>query len=182
VEIKSSVFKKFQNDTLFQILCRDIIDRFEIFFSGFVIALQNLKHAVFGIGELKSIILVLFAEMLTDSVKHAFIAKYNNVEKSVFQDLKFVLCEDVVLNKEEKRSYQKRIGFVPTTYVCFTIIRILFKFLPDYVPLDSFISVLIYLFGFIALLLIKVLLTLSIRGYSSLKLQGQKVRIFELIL
>ena len=175
VEIKSGVFKKFEKDKLFQILCRDIVDRFEIFFYGFVIAIQNLKHAVFGIGELNSILMVLGAEIITDYIKHAFIAKYNNVDSQMFQDFKYVLCEDIVRNKEEKRSSKRRIGFVPIPYVCFTIIRIIFKFLPYSVPLNSILGILIYFLGFLCLFALKFFLSLVINGYSSRKMKYQKV-------
>eukprot|EP01080_Neovahlkampfia_damariscottae_P000788 gene788-9038_t len=180
VEIKGGVFKKFQNDKLFQILCRDIVDRFEIFFYGFVIAIQNMKHAVFGFGEFQSILLVLAAEILTDYIKHAFIAKYNNVESSMFQDFKYVLCEDIILHKEEKRSSKKRIGFVPLPYVCFTLVRLIFKFLPHSVPLNSLMSVLAYILGFVVLFLLKVFLSLVISGYSARKLKyGKKTNQYD---
>jgi len=42
VEIKGSVFKKFEKDNLFQITCADIVERFTLTLMLFVVAFRNL--------------------------------------------------------------------------------------------------------------------------------------------
>ena len=42
VEIKGSVFKKFEKENLFQILCADIVERFQLALMLSVIALRNM--------------------------------------------------------------------------------------------------------------------------------------------
>lgn len=42
VEIKGSVFKKFEKENLFQIMCADIVERFQLALMLSVIALRNM--------------------------------------------------------------------------------------------------------------------------------------------
>lgn len=101
VELKSHIFKKFPKDQLFQIACKDIQDRFEIFYYGFVIAIQNVRSAVFGLSEFLSILTVFIAEVITDATKHAFIAKYNDISHDIFQKFRIILCSDLSKNAQK---------------------------------------------------------------------------------
>jgi hypothetical protein len=42
VEIKSTVFKKFEKDNLFQLTCADIVERFQLWLMLIIIALRNI--------------------------------------------------------------------------------------------------------------------------------------------
>lgn len=42
VEIKSTVFKKFEKDNLFQLTCADVVERFQLWHMLMIIALRNL--------------------------------------------------------------------------------------------------------------------------------------------
>ncbi|KAF7321257.1 hypothetical protein MKEN_00645400 [Mycena kentingensis (nom. inval.)] len=118
VEIKGSVFKKFEKDNLFQILCADIVERFTLTLMLLVVAFRNLVEIggsefsftegfilpksfgwVWGNNILWTIsypiLSVLISEMLVDWLKHAFITKFNHIRPSVYERYTDVLCRDL---------------------------------------------------------------------------------------
>jgi hypothetical protein len=44
VEIKSTVFKKFEKENLFQMTCADIVERFQLFLMLLIIAMRNIAE------------------------------------------------------------------------------------------------------------------------------------------
>ncbi|KAJ6609894.1 eukaryotic membrane protein family-domain-containing protein [Mycena sp. CBHHK59/15] len=118
VEIKGSVFKKFEKDNLFQITCADIVERFTLALMLCVVAFRNLIELsgsefdftegfvlpksfgwVWGDNVLWTIsypvLTVLVSEMLVDWLKHAFITKFNHIRPSVYERYTDVLCRDL---------------------------------------------------------------------------------------
>ncbi|KAI9632300.1 eukaryotic membrane protein family-domain-containing protein [Dioszegia hungarica] len=122
VEIKGSVFKKFDKENLFQILCADIVERFQLSLMLTVISLRNIlemsgseiallpKSFIRGKGLLDSILspvfFVVVSEMAVDWLKHAFITKFNHIRASVYGRFADVLAKDVLAagNLGEKRK------------------------------------------------------------------------------
>ncbi|WVO17929.1 hypothetical protein L204_105627 [Cryptococcus depauperatus] len=113
VEIKGSVFKKFEKENLFQIMCADIVERFQLSLMLTVIALRNViemsgseiaflpKSFMRGKSLVESILspvlFVILSEMVVDWLKHAFITKFNHVRASVYERFTDVLAKDVLL-------------------------------------------------------------------------------------
>ncbi|KAI0655987.1 eukaryotic membrane protein family-domain-containing protein [Cubamyces menziesii] len=118
VEIKGSVFKKFEKDNLFQITCADIVERFTLALMLAVVAFRNLielSGSTFDFSEgftlPKSfgwfrgnnvlwtisypVLTVLASETLVDWLKHAFITKFNHIRPSVYERYTDVLCRDL---------------------------------------------------------------------------------------
>ncbi|KXN90816.1 hypothetical protein AN958_03470 [Leucoagaricus sp. SymC.cos] len=118
VEIKGSVFKKFEKDNLFQITCADIVERFTLALMLGVVAFRNLielsgSEFDFSGGFVlpKSfgwfrgnnvlwtisypVLTVMCSEMLVDWLKHAFITKFNHIRPSVYERYTDVLCRDL---------------------------------------------------------------------------------------
>ncbi|EEB89565.1 hypothetical protein MPER_12320 [Moniliophthora perniciosa FA553] len=119
VEIKGSVFKKFEKDNLFQITCADIVERFSLALMLSVVAFRNLielsgsefDFAEGGFVLPKSfgwfrgnnvlwtisypVLTVMVSEMLVDWLKHAFITKFNHIRPSVYERYTDVLCRDL---------------------------------------------------------------------------------------
>ncbi|KAI0695540.1 eukaryotic membrane protein family-domain-containing protein [Cytidiella melzeri] len=118
VEIKGSVFKKFEKDNLFQITCADIVERFTLALMLVVVAFRNLielSGSSFNFSEgfalpksfgwLRGnsvlwtvsypVISVMISEMLVDWLKHAFITKFNHIRPSVYERYTDVLCRDL---------------------------------------------------------------------------------------
>ncbi|KAI0689272.1 DUF747-domain-containing protein [Cerioporus squamosus] len=118
VEIKGSVFKKFEKDNLFQITCADIVERFTLALMLLVVAFRNLielSGSTFNFSEgfalPKSfgwfrgnnvlwtisypVLSVMASETLVDWLKHAFITKFNHIRPSVYERYTDVLCRDL---------------------------------------------------------------------------------------
>ncbi|KAI9509168.1 DUF747 family protein [Russula earlei] len=130
VEIKGSVFKKFEKDNLFQITCADIVERFCLSLMLFFVAFRNLielSGSEFdfsgGMSLPKSfgwiggsvlwtisypVLTVMLSETLVDWLKHAFITKFNHIRPSVYERYKDVLCRDLASGSRlsaRKHSY-----------------------------------------------------------------------------
>ncbi|KAG8936290.1 hypothetical protein FRC02_003227 [Tulasnella sp. 418] len=122
VEIKGSVFKKFEKDNLFQITCADIVERFQLALMLGSIAMRNLielssseldlssetyalpvAYKAFRFLSEKNIIgsilapvlTVLASELAVDWLKHAFITKFNHIRPSVYERYIDILCRDL---------------------------------------------------------------------------------------
>ncbi|OXG09787.1 hypothetical protein C367_06966 [Cryptococcus neoformans Ze90-1] len=124
VEIKGSVFKKFEKENLFQIMCADIVERFQLSLMLAVIAIRNMiemsgseiaflpksfmkgKSLVDSI--LSPVLFVIMSEMVVDWVKHAFISKFNHVRASVYERFTDVLAKDVLLAGSITSSSSRR--------------------------------------------------------------------------
>ncbi|KAG8971761.1 hypothetical protein FRC05_010828 [Tulasnella sp. 425] len=141
VEIKGSVFKKFEKDNLFQITCADIVERFQLALMLVSIALRNLielssaeldlsSDASFGlpvafkafrfisgrhiIGTvLAPVLMVLASEVVVDWLKHAFITKFNHIRPTVYERYIDVLCRDLTTSS----WYGRRRAVRKHTYV-----------------------------------------------------------------
>lgn len=135
VEIKGSVFKKFEKENLFQLTCADIVERFQIWIVLLIIGMRNMVEvgglsmpsvgiefgnegtptadnplpvlpSSFNIlpswlwsGELLSPFLVVIAsEMIVDTIKHAYITKFNNIKPNFYSRVLDILCKDYYTN------------------------------------------------------------------------------------
>ncbi|WRT65422.1 uncharacterized protein IL334_002365 [Kwoniella shivajii] len=126
VEIKGSVFKKFEKENLFQIMCADIVERFQLSLMLSVIALRNMiemagseiaflpKSFIRGKSLVDSILspvlFVIVSEMVVDWLKHAFITKFNHVRASVYERFTDVLAKDVLLAGSSGNSRNRMRG------------------------------------------------------------------------
>ncbi|KAI9461232.1 eukaryotic membrane protein family-domain-containing protein [Lactarius psammicola] len=130
VEIKGSVFKKFEKDNLFQITCADIVERFTLGLMLTFVAFRNLielsgsefdfsggmflpkSFGWIGGSVLWTIsypvLTVMLSETIVDWLKHAFITKFNHIRPSVYERYKDVLCRDLASGSRlgaRKHSY-----------------------------------------------------------------------------
>lgn len=121
VEIKTTVFKRFEKETLFQLACADVVERFQLGVTLGTIGLRNLMElsgasAMGGTGALgplptsfevypyvnvlfrtlNPVLTVLISEVLVDWLKHAFIAKQNHIRPAVYGRFVDVLCRDIL--------------------------------------------------------------------------------------
>ncbi|KAF5386234.1 hypothetical protein D9615_002677 [Tricholomella constricta] len=135
VEIKGSVFKKFEKDNLFQITCADIVERFTLALMLCVVAFRNLielSGSEFDFSEgfvlPKSfgwfrgnnvlwtisypVLTVMISEMLVDWLKHAFITKFNHIRPSVYERYTDVLCRDLASGSAVGRRGARKHSYV----------------------------------------------------------------------
>ncbi|CAE6479040.1 unnamed protein product [Rhizoctonia solani] len=115
VEIKGSVFKKFEKDNLFQITCADIVERFQLSLMLLAVALRNtieLSSDTFDMESsvlpqsFKPVLTVLLSEILVDWLKHAFITKFNHIRPSVYERYTDVLCRDLLASGSGRSSHK----------------------------------------------------------------------------
>ena len=99
-EIKSSVFKKFDKEGLFQISIADVVERFKLLLLLLIIALRNLS--VVPSNSSISILSILstaftrmfFSVIVVDWLKHAYITKYNRIRPSIYNKFFYITSQD----------------------------------------------------------------------------------------
>ncbi|ODV81818.1 DUF747-domain-containing protein [Suhomyces tanzawaensis NRRL Y-17324] len=140
-ELKSSVFKKFEREGLFQITMSDLCERFQLSIMLSIITLRNFLQlgqiglipnswkswntwlgSIFGPG-----VIVIGSEIFVDWLKHSYIAKFNKIRPRIYRNFLYVLSLDylTVLNFDNSTGSDyvvltKRIGLpLLATIVCF---------------------------------------------------------------
>ncbi|KAF8246746.1 DUF747-domain-containing protein, partial [Wilcoxina mikolae CBS 423.85] len=133
VEIKTTVFKKFEKENLFQLLCADIVERFQLLLMLIIIASRNLVElgvwslspSATGGGILPKsftvfpkwtgqvmgpFFIVIGSEMVVDWLKHAYITKFNNTRPVVYERFLDVQCKDYYSRAFADQNLTKRLG------------------------------------------------------------------------
>ena len=108
VEIKGSVFKKFERENIFQLSCSDIVERFQLSLFLVIVGIRNYLElypnaetypfytSAFWWEFLIPICLVYVSEIVVDCLKHAFIVKFNAIDPRVYDDCRRSLERDLV--------------------------------------------------------------------------------------
>ncbi|KAI8581596.1 hypothetical protein K450DRAFT_207459 [Umbelopsis ramanniana AG] len=133
VEIKQSVFKKFEKENLFQLSCSDIVERFQQGMFLLIITLRNvielsesppspfsiLPSTFVPLFKLPTtttldtlmtpVIMVILSELIVDWLKHAFITKFNQIRPSIYSKYIDILCRDLVVGSPGRMSGKKAI-------------------------------------------------------------------------
>ncbi|GAB6023288.1 hypothetical protein CHUAL_008098 [Chamberlinius hualienensis] len=123
VELKGSVFKKFEKNNLFQMSCSDVRERFHYVILLFIVIIQTMKEYSWKEERfwilLPDCLMVLFSEILVDWVKHAFITRFNEIPTDVYKQYTISLGYDVVCSKHKNAFsdysdlVSRRMGFIP---------------------------------------------------------------------
>lgn len=175
VEIKSTVFKRFEKDNLFQLTCADIVERFHLWIMLLIIGMRNivevgglsvpgamngdnddissgprhhpsiLPHSFTVLpswlisGEVISpFLIVLGSEMLVDTIKHAYVTKFNNIKPKFYGRILDVLCKDYYTNAFTTPSLTRRLGLAVIPLSCLFIrasVQAYHMFLSTYIPM-----------------------------------------------
>ncbi|KAI4216914.1 MAG: hypothetical protein LQ351_000863 [Letrouitia transgressa] len=151
VEIKSTVFKKFEKENLFQLTCADIVERFHLWLMLTIIALRNvietggfsgfggsgsghdgsssilpssftLLPSWTGINQVMGpYIIVLGSEMLVDWFKHCYITKFNNTKREIYGRFFDCLAKDYYSNAFADQNLTRRLGLAVIPLSCLFI-------------------------------------------------------------
>ncbi|XP_066594389.1 protein TAPT1 homolog isoform X2 [Prorops nasuta] len=123
VELKGSVFKKFDKSNLFQLSCADVRERFHLTMLLLAVSLQTMKEYAWRADRLGVLlidcILLLLAEVLVDWVKHAFITRFNELKSTVYRDYTVSIAYDMAQTRQETAFSDpsdlvaRRMGFIP---------------------------------------------------------------------
>ncbi|KAL0132688.1 hypothetical protein PUN28_000436 [Cardiocondyla obscurior] len=123
VELKGSVFKKFDKNNLFQLSCADVRERFHLIMLLLAVSLQTMKEYAWHSDRLAVLlpdcVTLLLAEVLVDWVKHAFITRFNELPSTVYRDYTVSLAYDMAQTRRETAFSDpsdlvaRRMGFIP---------------------------------------------------------------------
>lgn len=159
IEVKSSVFKRFEKGNLFQLTSSDIIERFHLSF--FMILIILSEYFDFNSSNISSIIYpalwIILSEIVVDWVKHSFITRFNSIEPSVygkFYDNLLKEMSELILQGE--RDYTsivvgKRLGFsvIPLSVLVLFVILSNRNLINNYFKTLSTQSIIIIIFSII---------------------------------
>ncbi|XP_052366765.1 transmembrane anterior posterior transformation protein 1 homolog [Oncorhynchus keta] len=171
VEIKGSVFKKFEKNNLFQMSNSDIKERFTNYVLLLIVCLRNMEQFSWNPDHLwvlfPDVVMVIASEVTVDVVKHAFITKFNDITADVYGEYRASLAFDLVSSRQKNAytdysdSVSRRMGFIPLP-LALLLIRVVTSSVKIQGSL-SFMCVLLFYLGMISL---KVLNSIVLLGTS----------------
>ncbi|CAK6973969.1 transmembrane anterior posterior transformation protein 1 homolog [Scomber scombrus] len=171
VEIKGSVFKKFEKNNLFQMSNSDIKERFTNYILLLIVCLRNMEQFSWNPDHLwvlfPDVVMVICSEVAVDVVKHAFITKFNDISADVYGEYRASLAFDLVSSRQKNAytdysdSVSRRMGFIPLP-LALLLIRVVTSSVKIQGSL-SFMCVLLFYLGTITL---KVLNSIVLLGTS----------------
>ncbi|OQR67171.1 protein TAPT1-like [Tropilaelaps mercedesae] len=167
VELKGMVFKKFEKNNLFQMSCSDVRERFHYLVLLFVVVLQTMKEYSWEAGPLWDLLpacaWVMFAEILVDWVKHAFVTRFNEIHYSMYSEYITYLAYDVASSKL-KNAYSdhsdlvaRRMAFIPLPLGAL-VVRIVAGSITMHGPFAWFLAVLTWFMLFSLKMAVNILL------------------------
>ncbi|XP_053734600.1 transmembrane anterior posterior transformation protein 1 homolog isoform X3 [Synchiropus splendidus] len=171
VEIKGSVFKKFEKNNLFQMSNSDIKERFTSYVLLLIVCLRNMEQFSWNPEHLwvlfPDVFMVVTSEVAVDIIKHAFITKFNNITADVYSEYRASLAFDLVSSRQKNActdysdSVARRMGFIPLP-LAVLLIRVVISSVKVQGAL-SYTCVLLFYLGLVSL---KVLNSIVLLGKS----------------
>jgi hypothetical protein len=138
MELKASVFKRFEAENLFQVACSDAVERFQLALFLFLIGVAELSTAAAARTLLPSMLAIFAAEVAVDYVKHAFVAKFNRLHSDLYATFAAILSHDVIsvrgrmgASLDPTHSVVKRLGLATMPLAVVTVRMLLLRFWPD---------------------------------------------------
>lgn len=169
VELKGSVFKKFDKNNLFQLTCADVRERFHLSVLLVIVMIQtmreyNWKSEQFMI-MLPDCFWVIASEFGVDWIKHAFITRFNEIPIEVYREYTISIAYDVTQTRQ-KHAFSdhsdllaRRIGLIP-----YPLAVVLIKALYHSLSFKNFGSIVIFLIAYMCLFSCRVLNTICTLG------------------
>lgn len=157
VELKGSVFKKFDKNNLFQLSCSDVRERFHLTILMLIVLIQTMKEFSWKTDQFLVMIpdcmYVMLTELFVDWIKHAFITRFNEIPVDVYREYTTSLAYDMTQTRQ-KHAFSdhsdlvaRRMGFIP-----FPLGVILVKALYHAITFDNAASIVVFLVGYGVLL------------------------------
>ncbi|CAD5113030.1 DgyrCDS2230 [Dimorphilus gyrociliatus] len=181
VELKGSVFKKFEKNNLFQMACSDVRERFHFLVLLSIVSVRNLTEFSWNFEHLldliPDILMVLVSEIIVDGVKHAFITKFNEIPADVYTEYTTSLAYDMK-NSRQKQAFSdyldvvsRRMGFIPLPLAVISI-KITFSSM----TFSSYKHFLLLGMFLLCLFSLKVLNSICLLGFACNVIKGHRVR------
>ncbi|XP_077287080.1 protein TAPT1 homolog isoform X2 [Arctopsyche grandis] len=169
VELKGSVFKKFDKNNLFQVSCSDVRERLNLFVLLFIVVLQTMREYSWKEERfwvlVPDCILVLGFEVIIDWIKHAFITRFNEIPSGVYREYTVSLAYDMAQTRQKyafsdhSDLVARRMGFIPLP-LGVVITRVIVQAL----KIDGFASILLIIIGYLCLMALRILVSIVILG------------------
>lgn len=125
VELKASIFKRFESENLFQMSCSDAVERFHLFLFLCLICLQDAESWQSAVNFLPTAVIVYTGECAVDWVKHLFVTKFNRLHGDTYLQFTTILSHDVIVARRRMRasldpthSSVRRMGFASLPLAC----------------------------------------------------------------
>ncbi|XP_048093667.1 transmembrane anterior posterior transformation protein 1 homolog isoform X2 [Alosa alosa] len=173
VEIKGSVFKKFEKNNLFQMSNSDIKERFTNYVLLLIVCLRNMEQFSWNPDHLwvlfPDVCMVIASEMAVDVVKHAFITKFNDITADVYSEYRASLAFDLVSSRQKNAytdysdSVSRRMGFIPLP-----LALLLIRVVTSSVKIQGSLSYVCVLLFYLGMITLKVLNSIVLLGKSCL--------------
>ncbi|KAM7394455.1 hypothetical protein PAMP_021259 [Pampus punctatissimus] len=171
VEIKGSVFKKFEKNNLFQMSNSDIKERFTNYILLLIVCLRNMEQFSWNPDHLwvlfPDVAMVIASEVAVDVVKHAFITKFNDISADVYGEYRASLAFDLVSSRQKNAytdysdSVSRRMGFIPLP-----LALLLIRVVSSSVKIQGSLSVMCVLLFYLGMITLKVLNSIVLLGTS----------------
>ncbi|KAJ3627008.1 hypothetical protein MTP99_014417 [Tenebrio molitor] len=169
VELKGSVFKKFDKNNLFQVSCSDVRERFHLIILLSIVVLQTMREYSWKSDRLWVLVpdclMVLLAEMLVDWIKHAFITRFNELQLDVYRDYTTSLAYDMAQTRQ-KHAFSdhsdlvaRRMGFIPLPLGV-----VMIRVLASAIHINDVASVVLFVLAYFCFASFKILNSLLILG------------------
>ncbi|XP_049872451.1 protein TAPT1 homolog [Pectinophora gossypiella] len=169
VELKGSVFKKFDKNNLFQVSCSDVRERLHLSVLLFIVVLQTMKEFTWREERFwilaPDCVLVLTFEVIIDWVKHAFITRFNEIPYGVYREYTVSLAYDVAQTRQKyafsdhSDLVARRMGFIPLPLGV-----VITRVLVHAVKVDGFAAIFLITIAYLCLISIRVLVSIVILG------------------
>ncbi|KAM9792405.1 transmembrane anterior posterior transformation protein 1 homolog [Neosynchiropus ocellatus] len=186
VEIKGSVFKKFEKNNLFQMSNSDIKERFTNCILLLIVCLRNMEQFSWNPDHLwvlfPDVLMVMAAEVAVDVVKHAFITKFNDISADVYGEYRASLAFDLVSSRQKNAytdysdSVSRRMGFIPLP-----LALLLIRVVTSSVKIQGSLSFMCVLMFYLGMITLKVLNSIVLLGTSCMfvKEANMEEKLFE---
>ncbi|KAF5269351.1 hypothetical protein FQA39_LY08743 [Lamprigera yunnana] len=169
VELKGSVFKKFDKNNLFQVSCSDVRERFHLVLLLFIVMLQTMKEYSWKVDRfwvlLPDCVMVLIAEIFVDWIKHAFITRFNELQLDVYRDYTTSLAYDMAQTRQKyafsdhSDLVARRMGFIPLPLAV-----VMIRVLAQSVVITDLASVIVIVLAYLCLVSFRVLNSILVLG------------------
>jgi transmembrane anterior posterior transformation protein 1 len=182
VELKGSVFKKFEPANLFQIACADAVERFQLALFLSLIILQEGAST----NLISAALFIWGAEMVVDSVKHSFVCKFNRLHADLYSTFTAILAHDYVsvrgrikTSLDPTHACVRRLGLSPIPLCCVLLRVTLTNVHPSWFPraVTSATGFFALFAMIICLALAKLALSMLLLAYSSRVINEQRGRL-----
>ncbi|XP_051994093.1 transmembrane anterior posterior transformation protein 1 homolog [Xyrauchen texanus] len=171
VEIKGSVFKKFEKNNLFQMSNSDIKERFTNYTLLLIVCLRNMEQFSWNPDHLwvlfPDVCMVIASEIAVDVVKHAFITKFNDITADVYSEYRASLAFDLVSSRQKNAytdysdSVSRRMGFIPLP-----LALLLIRVVTSSVKIQGSLSIVCVVLFYLGMITLKVLNNIVLLGKS----------------